>query len=94
VLDLVEHSEFARPLVNSGRLSLPCSYDGSSLNGVDALPNGPARSRPGSPCSDAPLGADPSAIYLIRPDQHVAACWREPDAEAIASALRRAIGKV
>ncbi|WGW06030.1 FAD-dependent oxidoreductase [Tropicibacter oceani] len=56
VLTLAEQHEFARPLVNSGRLSVPCTYDGLSLTGVDALPGGPARSRPGSPCPDAPLG--------------------------------------
>ena len=55
VLDLVEDFEFARPLVNSGRLSNPCTYDGSSLNSKDALLNGPARTRPGSPLPDAPL---------------------------------------
>ena len=32
-LDLSERYEFARPLVNSGRLSVPCVYDGSPLNG-------------------------------------------------------------
>ena len=32
VLDLSERYEFARPLVNSGRLSMPCTYDGSPLN--------------------------------------------------------------
>lgn len=56
VLDLVSEFEFARPLVNSGRLSLPCTYDGSPLNGEDALPGGPARTRPGSPLCDAPVG--------------------------------------
>ena len=56
VLELAERYEFARPLVNSGRLSVPCSYDGLSLTGEDALPGGPARSRPGTPCPDAPLG--------------------------------------
>ncbi|MEM1389047.1 MAG: FAD-dependent oxidoreductase [Pseudomonadota bacterium] len=55
VLDLVEHFDFARPMVNSGRLSMPCTYDRSPLNTGDALPNGPARTRPGSPMSDAPL---------------------------------------
>jgi 3-(3-hydroxy-phenyl)propionate hydroxylase len=55
VLDLSEHYEFARPLVNSGRLSMPCTYDGSPLNSADAL-DGPARTRPGSPCPDVPLG--------------------------------------
>ncbi|WP_428647944.1 FAD-dependent oxidoreductase [Roseibium sp.] len=55
VLDLSEHYEFARPLVNSGRLSVPCIYDGSPLNGPDAK-GLPARTRPGSPAVDAPVG--------------------------------------
>jgi len=55
VLDLAEHYAFARPLVNSGRLSVPCNYDVSPLNGVDALPGSPPCTRPGSPCPDAPL---------------------------------------
>jgi 3-(3-hydroxy-phenyl)propionate hydroxylase len=140
VLDLAEHHAFARPLVNSGRLSLPCTYDGSPLNGADDLPGGPARTRPGSPCPDAPVGEgflldtlgngfqllaigvdtpdsplpvlhlseahDPSgalrerylgkaarAVYLLRPDQHVAARWDRFDAEAVAEALARAMGK-
>ena len=33
-----------------------------------------------------------SAVYLIRPDQHVAARWRKLDAGKIARALQRAIG--
>ncbi len=56
VLDLSERYAFARPLVNSGRLSMPCSYDGMALNGADDLPDAPARSRPGSPCPDSPVG--------------------------------------
>jgi 3-(3-hydroxy-phenyl)propionate hydroxylase len=55
VLDLSEHVPFARPLVNSGRLSVPCVYDGSPLNGPDA-PGMPARTRPGAPAVDAPQG--------------------------------------
>jgi len=146
VLDLSEHHAFARPLVNSGRLSMPCTYDGSPLNTPDALPGGPARTRPGSPCPDVALGngflldslgdrftllainADapdglsedgiavtrlsltdkddatgalaarylgdaPAAVYLIRPDQHVAARWPTYDAVAIRAALRRATGQ-
>lgn len=146
VLDLSEHHAFARPLVNSGRLSMPCTYDGSPLNTPDALPGGPARTRPGSPCPDVALGngflldslgdrftllainADapdglsedgiavtrlsltdkddatgalaarylgdaPAAVYLIRPDQHVAARWPAYDAVAIRAALRRATGQ-
>lgn len=54
VLDLSEKFEFARPLVNSGRLSVPCTYDGSPLNSSDAL-NGPSRTRPGSTCPDVAL---------------------------------------
>ncbi|MFY0679647.1 MAG: FAD-dependent oxidoreductase [Thalassovita sp.] len=57
VLDLSEHHSFARPFVNSGRLSLPSVYDRSALTGVDALPGGPAATRPGAPCVDAPFGA-------------------------------------
>lgn len=146
VLDLVEHHDFARPMVNSGRLSVPCSYDASSLNGPDALEGGPERNRPGDPCTDAPLddgflldrlgdqfvvltidaevpehieeigitagrlalsvkndatgalaerylGKTSSAVYLIRPDQHVVARWDSFDEQAVRSALRRAVGK-
>lgn len=145
VLDLSEQYEFARPLVNSGRLSVPCTYDGSPLNTADAL-DGPARTRPGSPCPDMPLGdgyllpelgdrftlltinaeapeeveesgitvtrlalntaEDPtgmlqarylgdaaSGVYLIRPDQHVAARFPGFDEAQIRAAIRRAIGK-
>ncbi|MGB0927630.1 MAG: FAD-dependent oxidoreductase [Pikeienuella sp.] len=138
VLDLVEHAPFARPLVNSGRLSVPAIYDGSPLNGADddALP---ARSRPGSPALDAPvdkgwlldqlggefvllclnvesppmvdglrmvsldtsgaafvaeryLGEAKQAMYLIRPDQHVAARWQNADAADVEQAMVVALG--
>ncbi|WP_300439947.1 FAD-dependent oxidoreductase [uncultured Mameliella sp.] len=145
VLDLAEQYEFARPLVNSGRLSVPCVYDGGPLNGPDTLTGGPTRTRVGSPCPDAPLGAGflldhlggaftlltidaeapdaleesgvpitrlalsasddasgglaerylgmaTSGVYLIRPDQHVAARWDGFDETATRGALRRAIG--
>ncbi len=143
VLDLAEHHEFARPLVNSGRLSVPCTYDDLSLNGPDELAGGPARTRTGSACPDAPLGdgfllsrlgndfvlltidakapeeleehgvairrvavsasddktgmlaerylgESGSAVYLIRPDQHVAARWNKFDEAAVRAALRTA----
>lgn len=63
VLHLSAKHPFARPLVNSGRLSVPCIHDGSPLNGPDALPGGPARSRPGAPAPDAPL---PDGFLLDR----------------------------
>ena len=55
VLDLSEHHSFARPLVNSGRLSVPCTYDGSTLNSTDGLADGPIATRPGAPCPDIEL---------------------------------------
>ncbi|WBU60069.1 FAD-dependent oxidoreductase [Paracoccus albus] len=54
-LGLSRDHDFARPFVNSGRLSVPSTYDGSALNSPDGMPDGPARSRPGSPCPDAPV---------------------------------------
>ncbi|MDO5605362.1 MAG: FAD-dependent oxidoreductase [Paracoccus sp. (in: a-proteobacteria)] len=134
-LHLSARHAFARPLVNSGRLSVPCTYDGSVLNTPDAMPDGPARTRPGSPCPDAEIeggflldrlggrftllaiGTDAAAVeadipldlitlpaggaaldrygrglYLIRPDQHIAARWPEYDETAIRAALSRATG--
>ncbi len=137
VLDLAEKAPFARAHVNSGRLSMPCTYDGSGLNGpdADALP---AKLRPGSPVQDAPvdggwlidrlggwfqvlaincaapavegaegleltttnapelatryLGEAGQAIYLLRPDQHVAARWVEATTDDVATAMTIAMG--
>ena len=145
VLDLAAHYPMGRPLVNSGRLSRPCTHDGSRLNSPDAL-DGPAQTRPGSPCPDAPLGDGflldrmwggftlltidaeapgsvtecgvtarrlevsvkddrtgalksrylgdaPSAVYLLRPDQHVAMRRPAYDDRQVRAALRRATGR-
>ena len=51
VLALAGKAPFARPLVNSGRLSVPCIY---ALTGPDD-PQLPAVSRPGAVAPDAPL---------------------------------------
>ena len=141
VLDLAAKHPFAQRLVNSGRLSVPCVYDGFPLFVEDAL-EGPARSRPGAPCPDAPvaqgylldllgggftllaidcqapdgleeagitvetlriadpgadlaeryLGEAPGALYLIRPDQHVAGRWPRYDEALVRGAIRQAIG--
>ncbi|XWN29179.1 MAG: FAD-dependent oxidoreductase [Devosia sp.] len=146
VLDLVEHHDFARPLVNSGRLSTPAIYDGSPLNAEDGLPGGPEGARPGAPCPDAPvgegflleqlgdqfslltvdadapeslefqgvtarrvavsvtddpsgalkaryLGDGPSAVYLIRPDQHVVGRWPHYDKAAVKAVLSTILGR-
>lgn len=57
VLKLAGDVEFARALVNSGRLSLPCSYKNVHDSG-EARYSWPDATRPGAPAQDAPLGDD------------------------------------
>ena len=153
VLQLAQTEAFARPLINSGRLSTPTPYLHSSLNTPDEEPFA-GLMKPGTNCADAPLrhqgqpawlldvintlhgpaggftllcfgerpaaesvaagpivarvlsvggdvedadgllakryDAQPGTVYLIRPDQHVAARWRSLDADKVRAALRRA----
>ncbi len=153
VLELARTEAFARPLINSGRLSTPTPYLNSSLNTPDEEPFA-GLMKPGTNCADAPLqrqgqpawllnvintlhgpaggftllcfgprpavesvaegpiaarvlsvGDDvqdadgllaqrydalPGTVYLIRPDQHVAARWRSLDSAKVRAALRRA----
>ncbi|WP_163557827.1 FAD-dependent oxidoreductase [Halomonas sp. NO4] len=63
-LELAEHYPFARRLVNSGRLSMPCRYDGSPLNGPDAE-GFPRELRPGSPAKDAPVRLAGKDAWLL-----------------------------
>lgn len=139
VLDLAREHEFARGLVNSGRLSVAVSYPSSVLSTPDAdqWDGGIA---PGSPALDAPFGngwlldrlgghfvllsngpvervpdgvevidvsqtspndlvlerfgLEAGSAYLLRPDQYVAARFRQPTFEAIANALSRARGEI
>ena len=158
VLSLAAEHPFARSLVNSGRLSVPSTLQGSPLNTPDA-DDFTGWMVPGAPADDAPLGpggwlldqlsggfslllfvdlegdlegdaegdpalrsaeqpvvdalareglgvgmlrvpcggvaaqrydARPGSVYLLRPDQHVAARWRSLDLAAVRAALRRA----
>ncbi|MEL4181003.1 FAD-dependent oxidoreductase [Roseateles sp. PN1] len=147
VLELARSEAFARPLVNSGRLSTPTPYLSSSLNTPDEQAFAASSVCPGSPCLDAPvqvagqsewllrqlgrgfallswgpaaavtwagvtaqplivgrdiadpdgllaqrLDAQPGTVYLIRPDQYVAARWREFSPAKVITALRRSLG--
>jgi 3-(3-hydroxy-phenyl)propionate hydroxylase len=144
-LDLAADHVFARRIVNSGRLSLPCSLAGLPLQTVAAAGEG---ATPGVACPDAPVSApdgkasfllerlggsfkllaigDVEApvslgleiirigetglrdrdglvearfgrhrLYLVRPDQHIAARFAAPTNEAaVAAALERATCRI
>lgn len=152
VLALSAKHDFARRLVNSGRLSKPCSLEGCRLQ-TEWQGEGPLA--PGMALADAPVlaGGKPSwllgetgggfvllavdcdppiglpaglhvvqvtkpgafavdgvehvedsegvvaarygagLLYLVRPDQHVAAIFKTPDAHEIAAAMTRAMGR-
>lgn len=55
VLDLAQHHSFARPLVNSGRLSVPTPYVSSSLNTPDETVFEGCEMKPGTNAADAPV---------------------------------------
>lgn len=126
VLALAGKAPFARPLVNSGRLSRPCVYP---LAGADD-PALPPDARPGAVAPDAPLadgwlidrlgrqpvlvaigqaapavsvkvlevpvtaevrarylGTAARALYLVRPDQIIAARWVSASASDVIAAV-------
>ena len=60
VLNLAETHPFARKLINSGRLSQPCSLAGKSLQ-----TDGPAPCQPGTAMQDAPLLGSQADTWLI-----------------------------
>jgi 3-(3-hydroxy-phenyl)propionate hydroxylase len=63
-LRLAERHEFARKLVNSGRLSMPTTYSHSPLNSDD-LDAFAGRVPPGAPALDAPLTAAAGDGWLL-----------------------------
>ena len=66
VLELAKTQPFARSMVNSGRLSVPATLRGSTLNTPDAEAFA-GRMVPGSPAADAPVErADGSSSWLLR----------------------------
>ena len=142
-LSLARHAPFAKRMVNSGRLSMPSTYE-SPLSTPDAdawsgsarlgapLPDAPMRDRDGKPIwllealgneeillhvpngEPPPAGstvivigrdlidetglfaqrfdARPGSTYLVRPDHHLAARWRQATPALIAKASRRLKG--
>jgi len=65
-LDLAREHDFARRIVNSGRLSVPATLHGSSLNTPD-MDNFAGKMVPGAPLTDAPVQrADGTASWLLR----------------------------
>lgn len=65
-LDLAREHDFARRIVNSGRLSVPATLHGSSLNTPD-MDTFAGKMVPGAPLTDAPVQrADGTASWLLR----------------------------
>jgi 3-(3-hydroxy-phenyl)propionate hydroxylase len=140
VLELAKDHSFARPFVNSGRLSTAVDYPASPLSTNDECGENWDGIRPGAVALDAPLGdgwlldvlahggftlltfessveapsgirrmpietrcndcaaiinrydLQPGSAYLIRPDQYVAARWRNPTREKVRAAFEKARG--
>ncbi len=65
VLHLARDHEFARRIVNSGRLSVPATLHGSALNTPD-VDMFQGRMVPGAPLTDAPVQRDGCDTWLLR----------------------------
>jgi len=64
VMELANEYEFARPLVNSGRLSAPTPYHDSPLSSPD-IEGFAAGPKPGHICVDAPIVVDDKDGWLL-----------------------------
>jgi 3-(3-hydroxy-phenyl)propionate hydroxylase len=85
VLELSADYAFARPFINSGRLSMPTPYHHSPLStpDVDEWDGGP---QPGHPCVDAPLGdvnGEPWLLEKLGADFSVLHFGKEPPASTV-----------
>jgi 3-(3-hydroxy-phenyl)propionate hydroxylase len=78
VLELAKNHTFARPFVNSGRLSTPVSYPDSALNTPDEASAAWGGVPPGSPAVDAQLGGDWLLNSLGNEFVLLANNWTEP----------------
>jgi 3-(3-hydroxy-phenyl)propionate hydroxylase len=140
-LRMAHDQPFARDLINSGRLSRPCSLAGMALQTPGEAPVAPGTAMADAPVgegwlvslvqgeftlvgfgnvrlpevpgirrigigqrsADYPCHGDTQGFamgrygmglaYLFRPDGHVAAVFRSPDAEGVAAARDRAMGR-
>ena len=92
VLDLARDHPFARTLVNSGRLSVPTTLDGSPLNTPDSA-HFEGRMRPGAAAADAPvMHADDHIGWLLRElgDDFTALVYGDADAGRLDAHWRQA----
>lgn len=64
-LRLAQDHQFARALVNSGRLSLPCSYANSPLTTTDDSDSFNCQLVPGQVCKDAPVKIEKQDGWLM-----------------------------
>lgn len=91
-LDLARTHQFARALVNSGRLSTPATLSNSPLNSADADAFD-AGLVPGAPAVDAPVHVDGQAAWWLRQlhtSRFTAALFGAAPAEATIAALHAA----
>ncbi len=105
VLDLARAHPFARALVNSGRLSTATHLRVSPLHTQDEAGDVFADDafRVGSVVAGAleedgfsvrQIGGNEGVTYLIRPDGHIAARWRNPTTALVQAARNKACGGV